>query len=233
MTSRQDTVLLHLVPDPGPGLPLAPLLADLSPAERLRADTCRDADTRRRYVLAHAALRRLLAERLGTAPAELRWRHGPHGKPALPGDGPRFNLSHSGAFALVALSPARPVGVDIQRVLPRTDTAALADRYFPPEEARRVRSAADPAGCFARLWAGKEALVKAHGGRLVEGLRVPLEDTPAPAPEDAWSLAYRVAPVPAPPGYHAAVALAGTAPFRVTARRWAWPRAGSSADGHG
>ncbi|MGW4804457.1 4'-phosphopantetheinyl transferase family protein [Kitasatospora sp. NPDC004272] len=228
MTARQDdAVLLHLVPDPGPGLPLAPLLADLSPAERLRADTCRDPDTRRRYVLAHAALRRLLADRLGTAPAALRWRHGPHGKPALPDGGPRFNLSHSGAFALVALSAVRPVGVDLQRVLPHTDTAAMAARYFPPAEGRLVRAAADPAACFARLWARKEALVKAHGGRLVEGLRVPVEDLrvplgPATAPEDAWSRAYRLTDVPAPPGHHAALALAGTAPFHVTTRTWSW-----------
>ncbi|MFB7949109.1 4'-phosphopantetheinyl transferase family protein [Kitasatospora phosalacinea] len=220
---HRDAVLLHLVPDPGPGLPLAPLLADLSPAERLRADSCRDPETRRRYVLAHAALRRLLAERLGTAPAELRWQYGPHGKPALPGDAPRFNLSHSGAFALIALSPVRPVGVDIQRVLPATDPTPLAARYFPPAEAHLLRTTPGPAhraALFARLWSHKEALVKAHGGRLLQGLRVPLEG-PRP-PEDAWSRSYRVTDAPAPPGYHAAVALAGTTPFRTTTRPWTW-----------
>ncbi|MGW4815475.1 4'-phosphopantetheinyl transferase family protein [Kitasatospora cineracea] len=218
-----DTVLLWLVTDPGPDLPLAPLLADLGPAERRRADTCRHPDTRRRYVLAHAALRRLLAERLGAAPAELRWQHGPHGKPALPG-GPQFNLSHSGAHALIALSPTRPVGVDIQRVLPATDTAAMAARYFPPAEAHLLRTTPDPAHraeLFARLWTRKEALVKAHGGRLVQGLRVPL-DGPL-TPEDTWSLPYHLTDVPAPPHHHAAVALADPTPFRTTTRPWPVP----------
>ncbi|MFJ5231378.1 4'-phosphopantetheinyl transferase family protein [Kitasatospora sp. NPDC088391] len=221
-----DTVLVWLVADLPPGPAVDALHAVLDPAERRRAAGYRSAEDRRRYVVAHGATRHLVAARLGVPPAELRWRHGPHGKPALTGPhtGPEVNLSHSADLALVALSPTRPVGVDLQRVLPDRLSVALAARYFPPEEAAAVRDLPDPAtraAHFARLWARKEALVKAHGGRLTQGLRIPLQHAPAPTdPADTWSRHYRVHDLPAPPGYHAALALAGTAPFRTALHHW-------------
>ncbi|WP_371483639.1 4'-phosphopantetheinyl transferase superfamily protein [Kitasatospora sp. NBC_00315] len=231
MTGAPDTVRLWLVPDQWPGAALAGLLAVLDPEERRRAEACRSADDRRRFVLAHGAVRHLVARRLGVAPEEIRWRRGPHGKPELAGPftGAEVNLSHSGSVAMVALCSSRRVGVDVQRVLPRLDATAMAERYFPPEEARFVRTADGPdsrAERFARLWARKEALVKAHGGRLTQGLRIPLLDGGAGStdhPADSWSRDYRVADVAAPPGYRAAVALSGTGAFRVTVGRWTWP----------
>ncbi|GAA1172171.1 4'-phosphopantetheinyl transferase [Kitasatospora gansuensis] len=231
MTGTQDTVRLWLVPDQQPGPALADLFAVLDPGERLRAEGYRSADDRRRFVVAHGAVRHILARRLGVAPEELRWRHGPHGKPELTGrhTGAEVNLSHSDTVAMVAVSASRRVGVDVQRVLPRLDATAMAERYFPPQEARFVRAAANPADRadrFARLWARKEALVKAHGGRLTQALRIPLYDSDAGTgehPEDAWAHDYRVTDVAAPPGYRAAVALSGTETFRVTLRRWTWP----------
>ncbi len=233
MTGAQDTVRLWLVSDQRSGPALADLLAVLDPEERLRADAYRSDDDRRRFVVAHGAVRHIVGRRLGVAPEEIRWRHGPHGKPELAGrhTGAEVNLSHWEAVALVAVSASRRVGVDVQRVLPipRLNATAMAERYFPPEEARFVRETADPdsrADRFARLWARKEALVKAHGGRLTQGLRIPLLDSSTGTgthPADAWSHDYRVTDVPAPRGYRAAVALSGTEPFRVTPHRWTWP----------
>ncbi|RKE23358.1 4'-phosphopantetheinyl transferase superfamily protein [Streptomyces sp. TLI_171] len=226
-----DTVRLWLVPDELPAPAVAGLLAVLDQDERARAAGYRSAVDRRRFVLAHGATRHIVAGCLGVVPAELRWRHGPHGKPELTGrhTGAEVNLSHSDDLALVAVSATRAVGVDIQRVLPERLATALAERHFPPEEVRFVRAATDPdrrAERFARLWARKEALVKAHGGRLTQGLRIPLLHTPTGAPthpDDAWSLAYRVLDLPAPPGYRAAVALAGASTFRATLHHWPEP----------
>ncbi|MFC8448842.1 4'-phosphopantetheinyl transferase family protein [Kitasatospora sp. NPDC057223] len=233
MTGAEDTVRLWLVSDQWSGPALAGLLAVLDRDERLRAEAYRSAEDRRRFVIAHGAVRHIVARRLGAAPADIRWRYGPHGKPELAGPhtGAEVNLSHWEAVAMVALSPSRRVGVDVQRVLPmpRLNATAMAERYFPPEEARFVRETADPsrrAEHFARLWARKEALVKAHGGRLTQGLRIPLLDSgtgSAANPDDAWSRDYRVVDVPAPSGYRAAVALSGTEDFRVTLHRWARP----------
>ncbi|MFD0256880.1 4'-phosphopantetheinyl transferase family protein [Kitasatospora indigofera] len=231
MTGAPDTVQLWLVPDQQPGPVPADLLAVLDPEERSRAAAYLSADDRRRFVLAHGAARHIVAGWLGAAPQEIRWRRGPHGKPELAGryTGAEVNLSHSGAVAMVALSASRRVGVDVQRVLPRLDATGMPERWFLPEEARFVRAGADPgsrAERFARLWARKEALVKAHGGRLTQGLRIPLLDSGTGTsghPADAWSHGYLVADVPAPDGYRAAVALSGTEAFRVTVGRWTWP----------
>jgi 4'-phosphopantetheinyl transferase len=242
-----DVVRVWLVTDdPSEPLPdrlLAELEAVLDAGERRRAAACRWAGDRRRFVLAHAAARHLAARRLGAPAGEIRWERGPHGKPRLAGrwTGAQLNLSHSGAVAMVALTAARPVGVDVQRVLPHLDTVAMARRYFPPTEAELVAAEPDPerrAGHFARLWARKEALVKAYGGRLTQGLRVPVHDLGTAAPgryadgcppvgdgPDGWAGGHRITDLPAPPGYRAAVALAGTAPYRVTRDRWTAPGA--------
>lgn len=258
-----DSVQVWLVPDQRSESVLAGLLAVLDAGERLRADACRSAEARRRFVVAHGAVRHIVAGHLGIPAAEIRWRHGPHGKPELAGrwSGPQVNLSHSGEVAMVAVTASRRVGVDVQRVMPHVDCAAMAHRWFPPEEARFVRAASHPEGRadrFARLWARKEALVKAHGGRLTQGLRIPVTgpDATMTGPDatmaglgttaagpgapvgggstadgrtdgrraaDAWSREYRLTDVDAPPGYRAAVALAGPAGYRVAWRRWTWP----------
>ncbi|MHA6765389.1 4'-phosphopantetheinyl transferase family protein [Streptacidiphilus sp. PAMC 29251] len=229
--SAVDTVELWLVPDQPSEPAPAELYAVLDAEERLRADGYRSADDRRRFILAHGALRHIVARYVGVAAEEIRWERGPHGKPELAGRcaGTQVNLSHSDEVGMVAITASRRVGVDVQRVLPRVDAAAMANRYFPPEEACFVRAAADRetrADRFARLWARKEALVKAHGGRLTQGLRIPVPDLgPAPAgqPRDAWSLDYHVNDVAAPPGYRAALALAGPGSYRVARHRWTWP----------
>jgi 4'-phosphopantetheinyl transferase len=216
----EDAVQVWLVPDQRSEPVLAALLAVLDADERRRADAYRSADDRRRFVVAHGATRHIVARCLGAPAEEIRWRHGPHGKPELAGrwTGAQVNLSHSGDVSMVAVTASRPVGVDVQRVLPRVDATAMAHRYFPPEEARLVRAAPDAEGRadrFARLWARKEALVKAHGGRLTQGLRVQVHNVGAPA-------GYRLTDVPAPHGYRAAVALAGPSGYRVAWHRWSW-----------
>ncbi|CAG6398373.1 4'-phosphopantetheinyl transferase superfamily protein [Streptomyces cocklensis] len=227
-----DEVQVWLVPDERSDRVLAHLLGVLDAGERQRAAAYRSADDRRRFVVAHGAVRHIVAGRTGAAAAEIRFVRGPHGKPEVadPGSCVQVNLSHSGDVAMVAVTAGRRVGVDVQRIVPGLDTVAMARRYFPAEEAEFVRAAADPvarAARFARLWSRKEALVKAHGGRLTQGLRVPV--TPPVAPPgntpagDAWPAGYRITDVPAPPGYRAAVALSGLADYRVTPRRWASP----------
>jgi len=220
------------VPDPG----LDFLYAVLDTAERHRANTAMTPVDRRRFIVAHAAVRHVVGRHLGVPPEQLRWTAGPHGKPELRGAGAglRVNLSHSGGLCMVAVSDSRPVGVDIQSLVADATARALARRYFPPLEARLVHDAAEgaPAALFARLWARKEAVVKAAGSRLAFGLAVPVDGTCPLTVEmdaDVSPRRYRVTDLAAPEGFRAAVALAGDEAFRVTAHQLTWSGVGDSA----
>ncbi|MFF2078112.1 4'-phosphopantetheinyl transferase family protein [Kitasatospora sp. NPDC058162] len=123
-------------------------------------------------MIAHAATRILLGERLGRPPERLRFTRGRWGKPAV-ADAPglHFSLSHSGELALLAVAP-RPVGVDLELLGSGRDVERLSRRFFPGRERELVARGGRPA--FARLWTRKEACVKASGGRLTEGLALPV-----------------------------------------------------------
>jgi 4'-phosphopantetheinyl transferase len=204
---------------------VADLFDVLDAEERRRADSRTLAEGRRRFIIAHGAVRFIVARHLGAPPAEIAWRTGRHGKPELadPWTGVHVNISHSGTLCLIALSASRHVGVDVQQILPGLDTIAMARRYFSPGEAAIVAEDCDAGGRaeeFARLWARKEAVVKADGGRLTQVLPLPALGDGEAVVEVPKSMRYRVADIPAPPGYRAAVALAGADRFTVELDTW-------------
>jgi 4'-phosphopantetheinyl transferase len=167
-----------------------------------RAGRFRLARDRRRYVVARGLLRTLLATRLGTHPRSVELCCGAHGKPRLaPGSAAgdlRFNVSHTGDFALFAFSRGREVGVDVEAVLPMRDADAVARHFFSRSELRAYRAlepGARQAGFFT-CWTRKEAYLKALGG----GLPSPLSEFDAPP---GWSLS-SFSPAP---GHAAALAV--------------------------
>ncbi|MFJ2865088.1 4'-phosphopantetheinyl transferase family protein [Kitasatospora sp. NPDC087314] len=173
-------------------------------------------------MLAHAATRIVLGERLGRPPAALSFTRGPWGKPEVEGAaGLYFSLSHSGEIALLALA-SRPVGVDVELARADLDIDRLAGRFFPPEERRLV--ARDGHDAFTRLWTRKEACVKASGGRLTQGMGIPVAHTGREATVHARSGPlpgpWRVADLPLPEQYAGSVALIGDGPFNVSRRMW-------------
>jgi len=100
-------------------------------------------------------LRALLGRYLDRDPLDLCFALGPHGKPTLLREGEatgdlRFNLSHSGCIALIAVTVGREVGVDVERA--------------------RARYTAE----FLHAWVAREAVVKCLG----LGLVTPLEGSP-------------------------------------------------------
>jgi 4'-phosphopantetheinyl transferase len=196
----------------------------LDDGERARAAALASPRERRRFTVAHGTLRILAGRELATRPAALRWIPGRHGKPALvpPWSGLHTSLSHSAGLVAVAISTGRPVGVDIQHLVPGLDTAGLAARFFPPEEAGYVAAGRDPgtrAERFTQLWARKEAVVKAAGSRLWPNLTIAVRDREVVTCADPAG-SHRVADIAAPAGFRAAVALAGPAPFTAEALAW-------------
>jgi 4'-phosphopantetheinyl transferase len=152
--------------------------ATLSAQERGRADKFKFDRDRIKYVRAHTALHHILASYLNVQPGAIEFSEGPQGKPDLilpPGKLPlKFNLSHSGDAALVAVTLDRHVGIDIEYVQRELDCLEIADRFFAPAEIRKLR-ALDPetqTRAFFTCWTRKEAYIKAKGG----GLSIPLQD---------------------------------------------------------
>jgi 4'-phosphopantetheinyl transferase len=156
---------------------LSRLETTLSPDELARANRFVFPADRSHFVAARGILRELLGAYLRLLPAELKFRYGNHGKPALDRNASaadlQFNLSHSGGIAIYAFSLGRRLGVDVEQIRPQRAGEDIARRYFAPREVRELQAL--PAHLrtqgFFLCWTRKEAYVKAHGA----GLSLPLD----------------------------------------------------------
>jgi len=205
----------------------------LDDAERGRAARFVFDRDRRRFIAAHAWVRLVLGRCLDRAPASLRFAASSHGKPHLvdPPIDVRFNLSHAGERALLALTVGLDVGVDVEEERP-IEILDLARRFFAAAESDTLVALPAPEqhAAFFRCWTRKEAFVKALG----EGLSFPLdafevsladEDSPqllrasrAPHALRDW----RIRALRMEPGYAAALA-AEAGDWRIV--RWNAPAA--------
>lgn len=124
---------------------------------------------RRRYVAAHVALRRLLGQRTGRPPGELRFEAGAFGKPRLRIE-PfcSFSLSHCGDQALIAFAKDGEIGVDLEALGALRDLDALARHCLTAGEWVQFQALPMPEreSAFLRAWTRKEASLKALGTGL-------------------------------------------------------------------
>lgn len=171
---------------------LAGLAAVLSEDERARASRFRIEPHRRRWTVARGTLRTLLGRYLDVAPAALRFATGSEGKPALCGASRgdlRFNVAHSDAIALYAVTAIGEVGVDVERIQEMPDADLIAESHFAEGERAMLRALppADSAAGFFNCWTRKEAWIKAIG----RGLSIPLAEFEVTlAPGDACRLVH-------------------------------------------
>jgi len=141
----------------------------LSRDERERAEKFRYAEHRQYYIVAHASLRRLLAERLRIAPGAVEFVETKFGKPRLApvhrSADVEFNLSHSGILALYAFTSGRAVGIDVELLREIPDADDLAERFFSRRETALLRALPLDRRSLAFLacWTRKEAFIKAVG----------------------------------------------------------------------
>jgi 4'-phosphopantetheinyl transferase len=148
------------------------LLNVLSGDERVRAARMRTTESRLRFIVAHGALRTILARYVGVSASSIRLESSEAGKPFVPDASVSFNLTHSEAIAVCAISQDGCIGVDVERIRPMPDADAIVTRYFAPGEAREYASLPAPerTAAFFSTWTRKEAFVKAIG----DGLTCPL-----------------------------------------------------------
>jgi 4'-phosphopantetheinyl transferase len=163
---------VHVPSEPHAWAQLAPLLAH---DERERALRYHRDEDRLRFAATRAALRAQLGDVLGIAPLDLRFGHEPHGRPVLEGH-PHlsFNVSHAGAHALIAISAARCVGIDIEPLDPSLDWRPLLGLVCSGDEGvalERCNEESLRRAAFLRCWTAKEALLKALGLGITQALR--------------------------------------------------------------
>lgn len=205
---------------------LAGLRRSFSAREEARYQSFAHDEHRFRWGASRGILREVLGAALSVAPGEVAFGFGAHGKPHV--QGLRFNISHSGGKALIALAQVE-VGADIELPRPRR-TDDIARRFFAPGENQRLFALADAVqrqDSFFRLWTCKEAFLKATGEGLSRstrsyeiellgsgGARL-LWATGVPGAEQRYSV------VPVDPGapYHAAVVAEGQG---LTLRQLPW-----------
>jgi 4'-phosphopantetheinyl transferase len=187
----------------------------LTPHEKIRAAQFRLSRPRESYILTRAALRLLLGRYLCQDPASIRFQFSSNGKPALePINRLRFNVTHSGKMAALALTEGCDIGIDLEQLRPLPDLEQIANRYFCSAEAAEINSlpAANHERAFFNCWTRKEAFVKAIGvglSRPLNSFRVTVKpDEPANLvfPDDETSELWTLQDLQLGPDYAGAVA---------------------------
>lgn len=131
-----------------------------------------------------------------------------NGKPYLD-DGPYFNISHSGSYAVLAIHPTRDIGVDIEKINPERVDAV---KYVLDD----IEKKETDSNKLFMMWSNKESVVKCISSGLnhiktVPGL--PLEGVRTILNEDYFtkSLVYDA--------YSLSVTLKGNQPFEYEINR--------------
>jgi 4'-phosphopantetheinyl transferase len=199
----------------------------LSPDEQARASRFKFERDRRRYIVAHVALRDILAGYLKAVAADLQFIEVQNGKPKLAtpfaAGGIEFNLSHSHERALVAVAQGREVGVDIEFVKPDFSFDEVAERFFTAREVAALRALPVhlQRQAFFKGWTSKEAFLKAKGtglsGKLDE-VEIVL-DAAGRLRIDARVPGWSLSELNPGAGYEGAIVTAGN-PLSVSGYRW-------------
>lgn len=147
-------------------------------ARRLAADeydrinAINDPRERRHRLATYIALRIVLERIAGPGVRGLPYKRRPGGKPRLDLDGAEFSLSHVDGLALIGVSSALPLGVDLERMRPvkmaarrlveiSAIGAGLSDKPLPALGTERT---------FLQAWTRLEAFAKARGRGIAQTL---------------------------------------------------------------
>lgn len=147
----------------------------LSKDERLRAQRFHFPIHKQKYIAARAALRQILSKYLDMPAQDIVFTYTEHKKPYLSSPHPlplQFNLSHSHDIAIIACTLDYDLGIDIEKV-ESVYKEDVAKRFFSPQENEALGQleGVERIQGFYRLWARKEAVIKAIG----KGLFIPLQ----------------------------------------------------------
>ncbi len=155
-------------------------------------------------VLGRVLLCRLL-EHDGLNPTGYKWQITEHKRPYLL-DSNRgiihFSISHSGDWVACAYAMRIPVGIDLEKCVPRPPQ--IFEKIFAADELEFVRKSRDPTRTISEVWTRKEAVAKASG----KGMYLPFRSFSTMGDSvEVEGATYRIMALNGPEGYalHASV----------------------------
>jgi len=112
-------------------------------------------------LVANALAKHALSTTFNIPLKELYFFETDKGKPYLQSHkNTHFNISHSGEYAVCAVSDV-PVGIDIQKRVPFN--SLVANRIFSPQQLKEISDSKDKDAAFCRIWTKHEACAKLTG----------------------------------------------------------------------
>lgn len=153
----------------------------------LESDTPRD-KKEREHMAGLNLCRTMLKEYFGTEDAKFLLND--YGKPFVDKEGIFFNISHSKGRVVCAVSDT-PVGIDIEKIIPKSDTdiKSFAKRYFVENEINELEAAEYSPEAFYTVWTKKEAYSKMLGSALSRNMKIDTTSLPIKTyTNDGWVL---------------------------------------------
>ncbi|HBB16517.1 MAG: hypothetical protein A3J94_04865 [Syntrophus sp. RIFOXYC2_FULL_54_9] len=137
--------------------------------EIARMERFRFPEHRHLFLVSHLLVRMALSHYSDLPPEAWRFTNDEKGKPLIdPAAQPvslSFSLAHTEGLAVVGVAGGSDIGVDVEAVGRRVDSAGLSRRFFSPQEAAVLENL--PPGRleeqFPLYWTLKEAYIKALG----------------------------------------------------------------------
>ena len=142
----------------------------LNKDEQERANRFAFERDRNRFICFRGVLRCLQGRYIGQNPREVHLLYGEFGKPFLKQERIFFNVAHSHNMGLIGISRSFPLGVDIEQIRSFPEAQLLSEQFFSDREKRMIRQTKEDIKVFFRIWARKEAFIKALGRGLSQSL---------------------------------------------------------------
>jgi len=148
----------------------------LSEDERIRSEKLKIEEKKKQFIISRSVLRLLLSSAVGKPYQDIEFFYGGHGKPSINESINtkliEFNISHSGNYALIAITLSNKIGVDIEEINIDLDHQSLSKRFFSKQEYDELQRIDESQQCdaFYSIWSKKESFIKATGKGVAFGL---------------------------------------------------------------
>lgn len=133
--------------------------------KRERVERFKNAEDKKLCVCGEMLAKNAVSRESGIAAADLVFETEKSGKPFCKNADVEFSISHSGEYAVCAVSD-RPVGIDIQKIVPYNEKTA--ERVCSGEEIVKIIKSQNKSKEFIKIWTQKEAVLKRDGKSIFD-----------------------------------------------------------------